>query len=34
MLEATLTPTQDWPAPGQWTYDDYLCLPDDGLFAP
>ncbi|NJN95922.1 MAG: Uma2 family endonuclease [Anaerolineales bacterium] len=30
MLEATLTPTQDWPAPGQWTYDDYLRLPDDG----
>lgn len=19
-----------WPAPGSWTYEDYLCLPDDG----
>lgn len=30
MLEATLTPTQDWPAQGHWTYADYLRLPDDG----
>jgi Uma2 family endonuclease len=21
---------QDWPAPGEWTYGDYVRLPDDG----
>lgn len=25
-----LSPAQNWPAQGQWTYDDYLHLPDDG----
>jgi Uma2 family endonuclease len=22
--------TKNWPAPGEWTYQDYLNLPDDG----
>jgi len=26
----TLLPATDWPEPGQWTYNDYLRLPDDG----
>jgi Uma2 family endonuclease len=24
------TTTHEWPAPGDWTYDDWLALPDDG----
>lgn len=27
---ATLEEGQDWPAQGEWTYEDYLRLPDDG----
>lgn len=27
---ATLEDGQDWPAQGEWTYEDYLRLPDDG----
>jgi Uma2 family endonuclease len=30
MLEATLAPTRKWPVQGQWTYKDYLQLPNDG----
>jgi len=30
MLETTLTPNWVRPAQGQWTYEDYLRLPDDG----
>ncbi|NIW94231.1 MAG: Uma2 family endonuclease, partial [Phycisphaerae bacterium] len=32
MTKATFSPTDDqvWPAQGQWTYEDYLRLPDDG----
>jgi Uma2 family endonuclease len=30
MLEASVRPTPSQPAPGQWTYEDYLNLPDDG----
>lgn len=30
MIEATLTVQQDLPAQGEWTYEDYLKLPDDG----
>jgi Uma2 family endonuclease len=26
----TLPPIRKWPAQGEWTYDDYLKLPDDG----
>ena len=26
----TLLPPTTWPAPGQWTYEDYARLPDDG----
>ena len=26
----TLLPPMTWPAPGQWTYEDYARLPDDG----
>lgn len=26
-----LPPSKSWPQQGQWTYDDYLRLPDDGL---
>ncbi len=32
-IEPMAPPTQtqpDWPAQGQWTYEDYLRLPDDG----
>lgn len=27
---ATLEDEQGWPAQGEWTYEDYLRLPDDG----
>ncbi|HRQ37994.1 MAG TPA: Uma2 family endonuclease [Chloroflexota bacterium] len=27
---AVLPTTESWPAQGNWTYDDYLRLPDDG----
>ena len=27
---ASLEDGQDWPAQGEWTYEDYLRLPDDG----
>jgi Uma2 family endonuclease len=30
MAEATLVPTQVQPVQGEWTYEDYLALPDDG----
>ncbi len=32
MLELTLPPgqTREWPEQGEWTYQDYLDLPDDG----
>ncbi len=30
MAEMTLAPTQAQPAQGEWTYEDYLNLPDDG----
>src|SRR5215213_7762286 len=26
----TLSDEGSWPAPGEWTYEDYLRLPDDG----
>jgi len=26
----TLLPPTTWPEPGQWTYEDYVRLPDDG----
>jgi len=26
----TLPPTKTWPKQGEWTYEDYLALPDDG----
>lgn len=26
----SLPPEQSWPVQGQWTYEDYLRLPDDG----
>ena len=27
---ATQSPPQDWPPQGEWTYDDYAGLPNDG----
>jgi hypothetical protein len=30
MPEASVRPVHSQPAPGQWTYEDYLNLPDDG----
>lgn len=30
VLPIDLDPTQGWPAQGEWTYEDYLRLPDDG----
>jgi len=30
MTTATLVPAQTHKAPGDWTYADYLQLPDDG----
>ena len=27
---SVLPQDQSWPPQGQWTYDDYLRLPDDG----
>ena len=29
-LYSMLSAAPDWPAPGHWTYDDFLRLPDDG----
>jgi Uma2 family endonuclease len=29
-IAVTLPQEQLWPPPGQWTYEDYLRLPDDG----
>lgn len=29
-LESPDLEGQDWPAQGQWTYEDYLRIPDDG----
>lgn len=30
MAEASVTQSRTRPAPGEWTYDDFLALPDDG----
>ena len=30
-LYPSLPTDQDWPAQGQWTYQDFLRLPDDGV---
>lgn len=30
MPALTLLPPTTWPEPGQWTYEDYARLPDDG----
>ena len=30
-LYPTLPADQSWPVQGQWTYDDFLRLPDDGV---
>jgi hypothetical protein len=30
MLEVSARSVQSQPAPSQWTYEDYLTLPDDG----
>ena len=27
----TLPADQTWPVQGQWTYEDFLRLPDDGI---
>lgn len=29
-ISTMAAPLRQWPAPGQWTYQDYLDLPDDG----
>jgi len=29
-ISTAALPLRQWPAPGQWTYEDYLDLPDDG----
>lgn len=29
-ISTTALPLRQWPAPGKWTYQDYLDLPDDG----
>ena len=29
-INIPLVDNQPWPAQGQWTYNDYLRLPDDG----
>ena len=30
MAQAVTIPVQETKAPGQWSYEDYLALPDDG----
>jgi Uma2 family endonuclease len=29
-ISTAAIPLRQWPAPGEWTYQDYLDLPDDG----
>ncbi len=29
-ISTAALPLRQWPAPGEWTYEDYLDLPDDG----
>jgi Uma2 family endonuclease len=29
-ISTTALPLRQWPGPGEWTYQDYLDLPDDG----
>ena len=29
-ISTAAIPLRQWPAPGEWTYQDYLYLPDDG----
>lgn len=29
-ISTIAAPLRQWPAPGEWTYQDYLDLPDDG----
>jgi Uma2 family endonuclease len=29
-ISTAALPLRQWPAPGEWTYEDYLAIPDDG----